>query len=489
VRPGDTLSGIAERHGTTVAALVQANGIADPNLIFPGDALRLPGRAAPTAPSAPAAAPDAPAAVPEGRVQPGRLPDTTGLSEAQRYDLYAAQVQQFGDAGAQADLAAGRRVIVSLRQDTSTLANEGRGVYDDRMVVLWRDADGTRHAVELAANTDPSGQYEDGGPYMRRAVGGNYGGDARGDQGRLVEGTYVHTRGSFLGATALMAGSDQVTERDTNHDGRFTEGVRTDRGAYGMHIHIGGQNNTYSAGCLTLAPAEHARLFEALGSQNTVRTVLVDTRSLTPSAAASAPTAPAAPATPATAGAPLTDADWQRAATALGVDVAAIRAVAEVEARRSGFLEDGRPKILFEAHQFSDRTGGRFNRSHPDISSPRWNRDLYVGGAGEYPRLERAMALDRTAALESASWGRFQIMGFNHEAAGFADVESFVAAMRHSEGRQLDAFVNFIRSDPAMHRALQQHDWAGFAYRYNGEGYAANQYDTRMAEAYRRFAH
>jgi LysM repeat protein len=289
VRPGDTLSGIAQRHGTTVEALVQANGIANPNLIFPGDELRLPGRSAPAAsapaaPSAPAAAPAAPAAATDGRVQPGRLPDTAGLNEAQRYDLYAAQVQQFGDAGAQADLAAGRRVIVALRQDTSTRANEGRGVYDDRMVVLWRDADGTRHAVELAANTDPSGQYEDGGPYMRRAVGGNYGGDARGDQGRLVEGTYVHTRGSFLGATALMAGSDQVTERDTNHDGRFTEGVRTERGAYGMHIHIGGQNNTYSAGCLTLAPAEHARLFEALGGQNTVRTVLVDTRSLTPPA-------------------------------------------------------------------------------------------------------------------------------------------------------------------------------------------------------------
>ena len=36
---GDTLSGIAARFGTTVAELVRLNGIADPNLIFPGQIL------------------------------------------------------------------------------------------------------------------------------------------------------------------------------------------------------------------------------------------------------------------------------------------------------------------------------------------------------------------------------------------------------------------------------------------------------------------
>lgn len=479
VKPGDTLAAIAARHGSSVEALVQANGIPNPNLIFPGDVLRLPG----SAPRAAAPAPATPAAPAAPALAAGRLPDTSGLDEAGRYELYAAQVERFGDAAARQDLADGRRVILALRQDTNARAAEGRGVYDDRMVVLWQGADGTRHAVELRANTDPSGQYEPGGPYARRAVGGDYNGDGRGDQGRLAEGTYTHTRGSFLGARALMAGNDQVTERDTNHDGRFDEGVRTARGGYGMHIHVGGQHNTGSAGCLTLPPAEHARLFDALGTQNSVRTVLVDTQRLGAEAPAAAP--PAAVATPQRT---LSDADWQRAATTLGVDVAAIRAVAQVEAPGSGFLADGRPKILFEAHVFGRRTGGAYNASHPDISSARWNRSLYVGGAGEYPRLEQAMALDRTAALESASWGRFQIMGFNHQAAGYADVESFVQAMREGEGRQLDAFVSFIQADPAMHQALRDHDWAGFALRYNGEGYAANQYDTRMAEAWARFS-
>ncbi|MEA5142902.1 MAG: LysM peptidoglycan-binding domain-containing protein [Oscillibacter sp.] len=43
VRAGDTLRGIAQTYGTTVAALAAANGIADPDLIYPGEILQIPG--------------------------------------------------------------------------------------------------------------------------------------------------------------------------------------------------------------------------------------------------------------------------------------------------------------------------------------------------------------------------------------------------------------------------------------------------------------
>lgn len=42
VRWGDTLSGIARRYGTTVAALAQVNGISNPNRIYAGQVLRIP---------------------------------------------------------------------------------------------------------------------------------------------------------------------------------------------------------------------------------------------------------------------------------------------------------------------------------------------------------------------------------------------------------------------------------------------------------------
>lgn len=45
VQRGDTLSGIARQHGTTVAAIAQANGIADPARIYAGKTLTIPGAA------------------------------------------------------------------------------------------------------------------------------------------------------------------------------------------------------------------------------------------------------------------------------------------------------------------------------------------------------------------------------------------------------------------------------------------------------------
>ena len=42
VQPGDTLSGIADQFGVTTDAIIAANGIADPDLIQPGDTLTIP---------------------------------------------------------------------------------------------------------------------------------------------------------------------------------------------------------------------------------------------------------------------------------------------------------------------------------------------------------------------------------------------------------------------------------------------------------------
>ena len=41
VKKGDTLSGIASRHHTTVAKLLLNPQIKNPNLIYPGEAIRL----------------------------------------------------------------------------------------------------------------------------------------------------------------------------------------------------------------------------------------------------------------------------------------------------------------------------------------------------------------------------------------------------------------------------------------------------------------
>lgn len=204
----------------------------------------------------------------------------------------------------------------------------------------------------------------------------------------------------------------------------------------------------------------------------------------------------------------LSDQDFADVAASLGCEPAQIRAVWEVESGGGWFTDvradilaldgpggflDGPalPKILFEAHVFDRETNGRFRKSHPNLSSAKWNRALYVGGVGEYERLHRAMQLDRTAALRSASVGGAQIMGFNHKLAGFATVEAFWSAMKTSERAHLDAFAAFIRNaglvDELRRISTVHADCAPFAAGYNGSGYAANQYHVKIARAYKKW--
>ncbi|NLS11953.1 N-acetylmuramidase family protein [Vibrio sp. SM6] len=180
----------------------------------------------------------------------------------------------------------------------------------------------------------------------------------------------------------------------------------------------------------------------------------------------------------------LSDSDFLRAAERLECEVAAIKAVSEVESKGSGFFANGAPAILFEAHIFSKYSDSRFDESHPSLSSKKWDRSLYQGGEQEYQRLQQAMMLDRHAALMSASYGRYQIMGFNHHAAGYDDIEDFVHDMFVAESHHLDAFVGFILSNSRLHQAIQSLDWATFARHYNGPGYAENHYDAKLKAAY-----
>jgi peptidoglycan hydrolase-like protein with peptidoglycan-binding domain len=184
---------------------------------------------------------------------------------------------------------------------------------------------------------------------------------------------------------------------------------------------------------------------------------------------------------------PLNGVDFQRAALALSCEVACIQAVNEVESGGSGFLASGRPKILFEAQWFSRLTRNAYDASHPGISSPSWNQKLYKGGEKEYDRLQEALALDHSAALQSASWGRFQILGVNFQKAGFVTVDAYVEAHYESEGRQLDAFVAFLKNS-GLDAPLRDRRWADFAKGYNGPGYAQNEYDRKLQAAYRKFA-
>lgn len=181
----------------------------------------------------------------------------------------------------------------------------------------------------------------------------------------------------------------------------------------------------------------------------------------------------------------LTNDDFCRAAKTLRCEVADIKTVADVESKGKGFYANGFPVILFERHKFREFTDGVYNHTHPHLSGPAGNYG--EAGQNQINKFNEAFKLDPIAAMKSCSWGKFQIMGFNHKECGFATVGDFVDAMKESEGRHLDAFVGFVKSKHLADE-LRRHDWAGFAHGYNGAGYKKNAYDTKMAAAYKRFA-
>jgi hypothetical protein len=177
--------------------------------------------------------------------------------------------------------------------------------------------------------------------------------------------------------------------------------------------------------------------------------------------------------------------DYDTAAKDMGIEAAAIHAVATVEAGgRTGFDNLGRPKILFEGHLFRKFTGGAYDLKYPWLSKayPK-SRDYYKWD--QWSRLYEAMDLDVHAALEAASWGLFQVMGFNHN--GWGSVVPFAQDMFVSEYMHLKSFASFCK-DNHLIKLINDHDWAGFAAKYNGDGFAKNHYDTKMAAAYKSFA-
>lgn len=188
--------------------------------------------------------------------------------------------------------------------------------------------------------------------------------------------------------------------------------------------------------------------------------------------------------------------EYSKAAKLMNVEGAAVKAVASVESSGNGFIVDSQgnkiPKILFERHimfkrlrDFTPIKSKEVAAKYPDIVNEKSGG--YKGGIAEHERLQKAVLLDRTTALESVSWGAFQIMGYHWKVLGYSSIQAFVNDMYTEQG-QLDAFVKFIKADNRLVKALKEKDWTTFARIYNGPAYKTNNYDMKMKDAYEKFS-
>jgi hypothetical protein len=155
------------------------------------------------------------------------------------------------------------------------------------------------------------------------------------------------------------------------------------------------------------------------------------------------------------------------------------------------------PIIAYEGHIFRSLTQRKdksypYDQSHPLLSyeykkkaGPQWKVNNKNQDAA-WKTLTEAMALDHNAALQSCSWGMFQVMGFHYKKrCGYETVDDFVAAMKAGEPGQLDAFVGFCKKTPGLLDAIKAKDFVQMATLYNGEDYG--DYDKRIEKAYKKY--
>lgn len=199
----------------------------------------------------------------------------------------------------------------------------------------------------------------------------------------------------------------------------------------------------------------------------------------------------------------LTASDLEAQGTRWNVEPRLLRALTEVESGGHGFLPDGRPVILFEGHVFWKRLQARGINPRevqvyfPDLCFPSWNPKAHPYGKAtdQYEKIEtlgnwagkwRSQQQESfiKAAMEACSWGLFQLLGSNYEAAGFSDIYTFASYHMVDESHQLQTILAWMSSNGLLAK-LRAKNWAGFTAGYNGLGQVL-AYSGKLKAAYAR---
>lgn len=188
----------------------------------------------------------------------------------------------------------------------------------------------------------------------------------------------------------------------------------------------------------------------------------------------------------------LTQADFEAAATRLGVPVGHIKGVRKVEAPRGPFDDSGRPSILYERHKFRAHTipVGRFDHTNSELSGGPYGRGGYGSYSAQYDKLFDACTLDPHAAFNACSWGAFQVLGEHAQTLGYANSYEMAKSLTTGEAAHLETFVRYVEKFGLVDelRACKPGDAVScrpFVRGYNGKGYAQFSYDIKFAEAIR----
>lgn len=197
----------------------------------------------------------------------------------------------------------------------------------------------------------------------------------------------------------------------------------------------------------------------------------------------------------------LNDELLEKVAKESSLELALLKTLKEVETgKSSGFIKEGVPVILFEGHIFykllKAKKGLAYVNSlcskYPTLVYPKWTSRYYLGGIKEHNRLDTAVKIDRDCALQSASYGLFQVMGMNYKLCGYTNLQDFINDMWKSHEEQIKITIKFLSnatySGKTLLYWLKNHNWNNFAAGYNGPEYKTNKYHTKLATAYEKYS-
>lgn len=190
----------------------------------------------------------------------------------------------------------------------------------------------------------------------------------------------------------------------------------------------------------------------------------------------------------------LSESDFEEVAKELDVEVAAIKAVVEIEAGKQGrgITDSGTPIINFDLSLFQKRLSrlgfntAKLAKKYPEVFSRPDVRKYKNYNDAQHVRFEAAKNINEKAAIESTFWGMFQIGGFNWNKCGVESCEKFVELMSRSERDQLELFAHFLQKND-MVKYMKNKNWTEFARRYNGPKYRSRGYHNKLAAAYKKY--
>lgn len=164
-------------------------------------------------------------------------------------------------------------------------------------------------------------------------------------------------------------------------------------------------------------------------------------------------------------------------AAKLGCEKEVIMAIGKQECGNEPFfLNDTHAKILYERHYMYRGLKKEKKYSIDKMQELEQTKSniIFHSGYSSYgtyknqvERLDEAKKIDADCAIQSCSWGRFQVMGVNYKGL-YNTPQDLESAQNKCEIQHLVLFYNEVKDNSALVKAMKEKDWDKIAYNYNG---------------------